>query len=297
VSVLALAGAVVVAVPIAARVSVGDEHACSLGRDGRVLCWDLPPKRPVPVRVTALDGASAISAGGDRTCGIVGARARCVGGRGEPVPDAERAEADAIALSAGRSHACVVRRSGIVSCWGDGALGAVASVSGSTRVSAGPFGTCSVQRSGALVCWGAASLIPWAPAGPGFRPPDPTPPTELRGARDVVDVSLRGAFPCLVRRSGRVSCWTPDDAPTLLPINPLPAGSEVEGLTDAVAISGSLVLRATGTLASVELDFERDPPPFVATPFGAPTLTGVVDADGSSARGCAVLHTGRVVCW
>ena len=116
--------------------------------------------------------------------------------------------------------------------------------------------------------------------------------------RDVVHVSLRGDFPCLVRRTGRVLCWFPEDAPTLLPRNPLPPGSEVRDITDAIALSEHLVLRRNGALARVSVTYDtRGDATLVSHPFGEGVLTDVVDVDGSKEHGCAVDRAGAVVCW
>jgi hypothetical protein len=114
----------------------------------------------------------------------------------------------------------------------------------------------------------------------------------------VTHVSLRGDLPCLVRKTGHVLCWSPEDAPTLLPDNPLPANAEVRDVNDAVAIGGTLITRASGALSSVELVFDAQGGfAFAARPVGAGVLADVIDADGSTSRGCAVDRRGTVICW
>ncbi len=198
-------------------------------------------------------------------------------------------------------------RSGRVRCWYEvepwddaAATSEVPGVEYATEVAVGAFGACAVVRGGTLSCWGAASLIPWAPYSShrhaGY--PKPTGATELTGIRDVVSVSLHDGTPCLLRRSGRVHCWNPEDAQTLLPDNPLGEHTEVRGLFDGVAVSANLVLRATGTvLEVVTSDMEGRLGLLAAFPFKAETLVNVVDLDGSPRRGCAVLQAGQVICW
>jgi hypothetical protein len=118
------------------------------------------------------------------------------------------------------------------------------------------------------------------------------------GMSDVVEVSLRDWFPCLRERSGHVRCWPLEGEDTVLPENPLLATSLVPDLDDAVQLCGELVLRAGGTLSLVA--FELDPAAaerYRATPFGRGVLHDVVDVDGTSERGCAVLRDGTIRCW
>lgn len=285
------------------RMATDDGYACALTRDGAVWCWRSsnkptstaePRVHATPTAIEGLEHVTDISG----SCALAGG-IRCFGSSGQ-----ERKILDARALSVG-GVGCAVRRNGRVACWRDptpwdaaSAQGDVPGIHHATEVAVGAFGACAVESTGRLVCWGAASLIPWAPGPRGGSPPKPTPSTELRGVRDVVHVSLRGDFPCLVRTTGRVLCWFPQDAPTLLPRNPLPPGSEVRDITDAVALSEHLVLRRNGALAGVSIAYDaQGDMTLVSHPVGKGVLTDVVDADGSPEHGCAVNRSGAVICW
>jgi alpha-tubulin suppressor-like RCC1 family protein len=80
---------------------------------------------------------------------------------------------DAVALWAGRDHACAVRRGGAVACWGAGFSGQIGDgqpramtttptpsptpVSGITNaigVGAGGNHSCSPTSTGTILCWG-----------------------------------------------------------------------------------------------------------------------------------------------
>lgn len=318
-----IAGAVRVRMPSASQVAIGDGHACALARRGEAWCWrfgshgfDDATYAREPTRLDGHARAAVLSAAGDRSCITDGSGAVVCWGSsvpGEPQPATRidgaprpiHAQLDAVHVSTGHEHACAITSAGLAFCWGDpsfGAVGAGSAVRGVvpgvdavTRLAAGRFGTCAVSRA-TLVCWGAASLVGWAPSGARTPAPAPapTPPTPLIGVNDVVDVSVSGRAPCLVRRSGSVMCWSPEDATTLLPINPLPARAVVRDLSDAIAVRGDLVLRASGTLAAIELPLDGS---YAARPFEADALKHVVDADGSTQRGCAVGRAGQVICW
>lgn len=310
------AGAFVVrGLPPVTRVSVSTwpGFACALDRAGTVWCWGDPAvgsmdasglafARPTPV--DAVSPAIDLAAGRTQIC-VLGDTLRCAGRGMEPEPPVIRG---ARALDAGSDHACALTREGRVSCWGSASLGQlggdssptlVPGVSGATAVAAGPFGSCAVRPPGTLMCWGAASLIPWAPGGVGYVAPRPTPPTALLGMSDVEHVSLRGPSPCLLRRGGRVHCWSPEDAATLLPQNPLPASSEVRGVKGPIAaLSGTLLVRPQGELLAIDIVFDAQfASSFEARPLGVGAIGPVAQADGSRARGCVATREGRVVCW
>ena len=83
------------------------------------------------------------------------------------VPVVAAGVADAIQLAAGLIHICVLRRTGVVSCWGgnmDGQLGIgttidstavvdVKDIRQATSISAGSVHTCARHAEG-LACWG-----------------------------------------------------------------------------------------------------------------------------------------------
>jgi hypothetical protein len=285
---------------VTARTSVEDWYGCALTRDGAVWCWhsskdaaepDEPPVGATPTAIAGLAHVTDLSA----SCAIAGG-VRCFGAGG-----AETKIRDARALAVG-GGGCFVRNSGRVACWyapapwmDTYAPGDVPGIHEASEVTVGPFGACAVQGAGTLVCWGAASLIHWDMGGSGGKP---SPPTVLRGLHDVAHVSLGGDFPCLLRKSGRVLCWFPEDAPTLLPRNPLPPDAEVRGLDDAVALSGRLVLRRDGTLVEVIPTYDaRGDMTLVSRPIGEGVLTDVVSVDGAPERGCEVNRAGAVTCW
>jgi len=290
-------------VPKAAQITVDATFVCALTQGGEEWCWrddDASPidgEPPVGRRPSLVpsEGALRDISGPCR----LGSRIDCFGSRGM-----EQQIADATALSKDGAG-CAVLRDGRVACWYEPSpwddvlvAGEVPAIRGAREVSLGRFGACAIEDQGHLVCWGAASLIPWEPGSGGWTPPPATGPTLLRGIDDVAHVSLRDGFHCLVRKTGKVLCWFPEDAATVLPQNPLPPGAEVRGIEDAVAIFGKLVIDGHGALRALTLEFDaRGQLDVVAVPVGSGVLGDVVAADGSLERGCAVLRDGGIACW
>jgi hypothetical protein len=85
---------------------------------------------------------------------------------------------------------------------------------------------------------------------------------------------------------------------TLLPHNPLPADGAVRDIDDAVALSGQLVVHASGVVSTVVWDYDDAGRTRMSSRIvGAGVLTDVVSVDGSANSGCAVRRSGEVVCW
>ena len=65
------------------------------------------------------------------------------------------------ALSAGGTHACAIRTSGVLACWGDGSVGQKPTnipTGTFSAVSAGDNHSCAIRSAGTLVCWGDNGL-------------------------------------------------------------------------------------------------------------------------------------------
>ena len=168
-------------------VALGDHHSCALVPPGSVTCWAEegadrggvygPPVVPVP---QSTGGLAGVSVGFSQTCVFTTA------GRLECSPAIELLDApitDARALSSGYGHACVLRSSSTVWCWGGSsrnvlgreaeATGPVIDLAGVTALSAGRDHTCVVVARGLVRCWGTnyGSTLPDAPVEPPLAIP------------------------------------------------------------------------------------------------------------------------------
>lgn len=221
---------------------LGYSHSCALIVDGIVICWGNNAREQGILGTGRVDFDVADSP-------------LTVSGIG-----------DAVAVSAGFNHTCVLRRDTTVACWGvrlnngsdsDSPVPiAIAGLSEVTAIAAGPAHTCAVKQSGNVYCWGANDR---GQLGNGATEPSFV-PVEVSGLSDIVAIdsgdpgSGQSSSSCAVHRSGKVSCWG-SNASGLLG-NGLTSDSatpvEVVGLSDARAISiGSSFTCALGTAGEV----------------------------------------------
>ncbi len=137
-------------------VDLGWDHSCALLDDGTVLCWGsgragslgngTTDSSPVPTEPIGVSGVTDLEVGGGTTCALLGNghvmcwgttnvgqvadgrmshdAATCVDGDGtffdcELTPTEILTIDDAVQLELGTSHACVLRASGEIWCWGN----------------------------------------------------------------------------------------------------------------------------------------------------------------------------------
>lgn len=172
------------------KVALGNSFACALRSSGRVSCW------------------------GSNVSGRLG-QPLSVGQSTTPleVPDLT----DAVDLALGRAHACAVRATGAVACWGENSQGQLgdgtftsrsmpldaAAITTAVQVATGGDHTCVRRADGTLRCWGQNSSgqlgdgtftrTPWATANPGLTA--------------VAQVSAGSIHTCARLESGDVRCW------------------------------------------------------------------------------------------
>lgn len=183
----------------AIAVTAGESHACAVRASGRVVCWGdgvngqlgtgTVSSSSVPVIASGLDGITSISAGGRSTCarrdtGQVycwGANDRGQLGSGvanttpNPSPVLVSGVDDAVAVAVGAAHACAVRKTGGVVCWGAGGSGQLGDgtarpdaatptpspvvvqglASAAAGVGAGAEHSCVTLKNGGIACWGS----------------------------------------------------------------------------------------------------------------------------------------------
>jgi alpha-tubulin suppressor-like RCC1 family protein len=175
-------------------VAIGDDHACALLKTGTVRCWGSQVSGQlgegatagtlVPVEVRGLGAAAAVAAAGSTTCALLaGGAVACWGSNdGGILADGETKssmtpvkiqglEPDAVALSVAATHACVLRASGGIQCWGRNDHGQLGDGTTKDRffpvevrnlddeaaaVATGCAHTCALLRTGAVACWGMA---------------------------------------------------------------------------------------------------------------------------------------------
>ncbi len=171
-------------------VSAGREHTCALTAEARLACW--------------------------------GANDRGQLGTGDSADRADaafvRTTVRFLAVSSGGRHTCAIDVQRALWCWGANDLGQLGdgtsrdertpvqvNIQGPfTDVSAGDEHTCAVRASAAGLCWGANQV---GQLGSGAASHGGLPPSPIRGALNLTDVSAGGTHSCGVANGGVGFCW------------------------------------------------------------------------------------------
>ena len=235
----------------AVDVSSDQLHTCVLREGGSMMCWGdntygqlgggdslvftiNQTLANAPVDVLGIDDATGISTGSGFTCVTrQEGQALCwgrnnVGQLGSPdiqnidvglTPTPVLDVDDAVSVSAGTTHACVLRESREVSCWGSNfhgqlgnALGGevsteqvqVQGVSDAVDVSSSFRHTCATHATGEVSCWGQT----WKGQAGDDATGDAAPlPVKVAGITDATSVSASAGVSCATLEGGEASCW------------------------------------------------------------------------------------------
>lgn len=231
--------------PRQAKISAGGRHSCAIiGSTSSLWCWGdnssgqlgdgTTTPRPRPVRVVGpgvLAGFSAVSAGADHTCALLGGAARCWGENGNgqlgngsttdsSLPVVPAGGHSFTSISAGDGYTCGTTNAGQLLCWGinnNGQLGnnsfapstvpTPAALPGSAvLVSAGRLHTCATTQGGAAWCWGNNT---WGQLGIGVTSAPRPIPTQVNGFNfDAITV---GELHTCSVGGGGTKCWGSND--------------------------------------------------------------------------------------
>jgi alpha-tubulin suppressor-like RCC1 family protein len=238
-------------------ISAGGTHSCALLSTGAVKCWGDNDKGElgngtttsslIPVAVTGLPHANAITAGGEldthrspetlintvpggHTCALIaGGVIECWGynyygqlGRGtyddSVTPVLVTAISGARAISAGAAHVCALVSGGVVECWGDGYEGQLGT--GSNADSSSPVTVTGIANATAISAGGDESCARlgnggvkcWGnnsdgQLGNGSRIAESWVPVTVKGIAKVTAVSVAYDHACARLSNGDVKCW------------------------------------------------------------------------------------------
>ena len=271
----------------------GLAHTCALLSDGSVACWgsneylglgrEGVAAAALPLVVSGLPAIEKLIEGFMYTCGLArGGELWCWGDGTEPslrrstTPSSEWVSTpDAVDLASGGRHTCVLTGRGGLLCWGIenewGALGNgtreatsdprdVTGLGSLQAIAAGTGHTCSLDSVGGVSCWGWNEQGQVGNGTGGIRfdsSYDVLSPVFILGGARRVVTG--GFFSCALREE-ELLCW------------------------------GSGLVTGTGTNMPVLT------PTNVVLPAG--TRVADVAAPGTDGdRACAILSTGRIVCW
>jgi alpha-tubulin suppressor-like RCC1 family protein len=265
-----------------ASIAAGQDFTCALRATGTVRCWGLN---------------SFGQLGNNPTPGGFSA------GRFEAAPVGVQGLNDAIAIAAGREHACAVRVGGTVICWGFNRFGQVGTagtntvvttpfqppaISTAVAIAAGPDHTCALLVNGTARCWGKNDSGQLGNGTttftPGFFTDNPTPSTVV-GLTDAVALATGGSggsqttpssdFTCARRVGGTVQCWGAN------------AGGQLgdNGTTPQTSPVTTVVRHAVTRLLNGIT---------ITLPVA---VSGVTAISAGNGNGCALLASGQPFCW
>jgi len=279
----------------ATAVEAGNGTSCAVRSTGEAVCFgssasgqvghDSTSTATIPTVVMGLTGVEQIDTGGTTGSPPAGAScARLTGGsvacwgrspvRGDGmtgdtlVPVMVSGLTDAVDITVGNRHACAVRSTGAVECWGDmgpwlGAAGAtdllvptaVPGITDAVQIDADASHTCAVRSTGQVLCWGDhGSFTLGTDIAPATESADPV---AVDGITDAIAVEVGRFHSCALRTGGVVSCWGQrlvrgllgDGMQNDVAIAPV----DVMNLSGATALSvgshGACAIRPSGALA------------------------------------------------
>jgi alpha-tubulin suppressor-like RCC1 family protein len=201
-------------------ISAGEDTACALLGDGTLRCWGTNFKgllgnpsftaaaSPVPIAVTGVTGALAVSVGEAHACALLsdhtvvcwGDNSQRQLGSATPAssvtPVAIPSISGAMAIAAGANHTCALRSDGVVKCWGQNIYSQLEGTSGAIALVSGLNHSCALLSGGAVRCWGQndhGQLMSSTVTG-------------------AVALSAGGSHTCAAFADGSVQCW--GDNPT-----------------------------------------------------------------------------------
>jgi alpha-tubulin suppressor-like RCC1 family protein len=195
---------------------------------------------------------------GDGTDGLVGNGTTTTT---EPTPVQVGTDTDWSSVSVGLSHACAIRNSGTLWCWGnddfdqlgiggDGTMNESSPVQIGTdtnwkQVAAGWEHTCGVRTNGLLSCWGDNSSNE---LGDGTTVSRDTPPDQIGDASTWTSVSTGSLSTCGIQSSGSLWCWGSDELDGIQHATPTQVGTDTNWRLVSLGTEHVCAVRTTGTL-------------------------------------------------
>ena len=278
------------------QVSAGFAHACGVHQNGTAWCWG--------------DGADhKLGDGGDDSDQGVMVQVGNI--------------TDAVKISAGRDHTCVLRSTGQAMCWGDsrnGALGtgnttdspvpvAVTGVEDFVDIAAGEGTSCGLTSMGTVYCWGEGQNGQLGGSANVASPtaiPTITDFIQISGAASN-QVAYQGHF-CGATKSGRAYCWGREAAGNFG--NGAPSGdqgtpSQFGTFTDVAKIETNTLhtcaLRAGGTIWCSGDDSNGElgngSSGSQTSPTQVSNITDFVDVSVGVNATCGVRKSRELWCW
>jgi cysteine-rich repeat protein len=205
----------------------GDNTSRQLGQGGTSTTDIL-----TPVPVMGLGAVDELEVGTRFACVRVGGTVQCWGENGnsqtgnggtttdQSLPVTVQQLADAVDVAVGEGHACALRATGVVSCWGDDAVGQLGDndmdttdsaipvdvtglpAGGATQIVTGQDHTCALA-SGEVYCWGEGQ---YGQLGQGNEGDSDT-ALLVPGVAGIVQIASGYNYVCALDGAGDMWCW------------------------------------------------------------------------------------------
>ncbi len=274
------------------QVSAGDYHTCALLASGAIRCWGENGdgelgmgntrfhRTPVDVRGLSRP-ATRVSAGGNKTCGLVKrGRVECWG----PTPGfVSGLGSHNRAVATGGSFTCALTHIWSVKCGGNNDLGQLGDGTITSRenaepvvgidervvqIAAGQAHACALTAGRHVLCWGSNLF---GQLGDGTRSDRHT-PVAVRGLPKVRLLLAGGQFTCALTMRRHLKCWGDND-------------------------SGQLGKHSRGICPVGSDDYEIDYPCSLY-PIGIAGLDGgIATASAGYSHVCVSTRKHRALCW
>ena len=235
----------------ATAITASSGHTCALRQTGIITCWGGnfygqlgngqsgdDASSSVPVGVTGITDATAITASSGHTCALrQTGTITCWGdnddgqlGNGQSGDDAHSAVpvevlgiTDATAITASSGHTCALRQTGTITCWGSNSRGQLGNgqsgddahspvpvevfgITDATAITAGIFHTCALRQTGTITCWGSGGSGQLGDGQSGDDAHSPV-PVEVLGITDATAITASSGHTCALRQTGTITCW------------------------------------------------------------------------------------------
>jgi alpha-tubulin suppressor-like RCC1 family protein len=296
------------------EISAGPQHSCYLLDDASVRCsgengagqlGDGSLGTKSAMSSPALTDAMGISAGGGHTCAVrKDGSVWCwgtnnfgqlgVGYFGAPVNTALRVQniSDAVQVSAGTGHACALRVTGQVLCWGLNSEGQltgdstfstvpIVALEGATSLDVAASTSCAVMQDGSVRCWGRNAN---GQVGDGTTGIVRRAPTAVLGVNTATAVAVGLNHTCALLTDGTAGCWGKNASGELgrpgAPAGDYPQSLPVANLTDAITLQAggehNCVVQPSGLVLCWGRNLERQ----LATANDSPSALPIPTAGG-----------------
>ena len=280
----------------ATAIAVGEDHSCALHQNGNISCWGnnrsaqlgnyaAEFESSMPVRVTGISDAAAITAGSEYSCTLHQTRNISCWGSNEDgrlgngtnnyssVPVKVQDIDDITAVNAGGGYSCVLHNGGNISCWGwnrygqlgDGTGGTyhdyspapvkVVGIDDATAITTTWSNACALHQNGRISCWGDNRFGQLGNGTGGNEGDISSVLVKVKNIDDATAISTSWTNSCALHQNGTISCWginlTAQLGDTEEYIYLVPV--KVKGIQDATAISSSrnhsCALHQNGTIS------------------------------------------------